>query len=398
MGTNVFINGDEASSRAAGGKSIATFPDPCWSPPSPPAGPVVIPYPNTAQAKHLTKGTTTVFIKGTPVAQEDKSYFSTSVGNEPATKTFPQGVATQTIKGKAYFCKWSMNVKFQGKGVCRHSDLMTHNHGSKPSNTPPNGYLDSFTKPDGPCKDDYQATKDDCPGENGENWNTECPENLADNIKKDKFQPRNIMNKKGDVSGITCKPKTDTEAQEYTKAVNESKCLKAKKCTLAPYKNQDSHCCPGQTGHHLLPDAMFRRIDGIKTGTSRDSKEKLEGWSEYTEKKGLVICLEGTSNGEKCGSHGDMHKRTKGALSKYQNKPLMKFAKARDVMAQILSQDPYNCSKSCIHAQINQEYGKMSDDPKKINRETEVVPHSGLSKDTALLKGVKESIPDGIEG
>ncbi|EEE2004630.1 DUF4150 domain-containing protein, partial [Salmonella enterica subsp. enterica serovar Kotte] len=50
METQVYINDREASSKASDGVSKAVFPDPCWTPPSPPAGPIVVPYPNTAYA------------------------------------------------------------------------------------------------------------------------------------------------------------------------------------------------------------------------------------------------------------------------------------------------------------------------------------------------------------
>jgi len=76
----VFANGLEVACKVADGKSVACFPDPCWSPPGPLAGPVVIPYPNTAFAKDLANGSKTVFISGKPVAQKNKSYFKTSTG------------------------------------------------------------------------------------------------------------------------------------------------------------------------------------------------------------------------------------------------------------------------------------------------------------------------------
>ncbi|MEH5772201.1 DUF4150 domain-containing protein, partial [Escherichia coli] len=81
METNVYINGREACSRASDGKSAGAFPDPCWSPPPPPTGPVVVPYSNTAYARDLQNGTATVFICKSMVAQKDRSYFSTSEGN-----------------------------------------------------------------------------------------------------------------------------------------------------------------------------------------------------------------------------------------------------------------------------------------------------------------------------
>lgn len=136
MDTGVYINGREACSKANDGSSKVAFPDPCWSPPPPPAGPIIIPYPNTTYSRDLKKGTRTVFIRNRPVAKQDISYFSTSTGNEPATQAFSKGLITGVIKGKAYFVSWSPNVKFEGKCVARHNDYMTHNHGSQTGNTP----------------------------------------------------------------------------------------------------------------------------------------------------------------------------------------------------------------------------------------------------------------------
>jgi len=52
MGAKVFANGMEISGKASDNKSIAAMPEVCMSPPSPPAGPVPIPYPNTAMASN----------------------------------------------------------------------------------------------------------------------------------------------------------------------------------------------------------------------------------------------------------------------------------------------------------------------------------------------------------
>ncbi len=128
METRVFANDNEICSKAADGQSAA-FPDPCWSPPAPTAGPLLIPYPNTAYANQLQQGSSTVFICDAPVALKDVSYLANSTGNEPATQAFAKGYKSHVIKGKAYFTDWSVNVKFEGLNVCRHSDSMTHNHG-----------------------------------------------------------------------------------------------------------------------------------------------------------------------------------------------------------------------------------------------------------------------------
>ncbi|WP_423600247.1 DUF4150 domain-containing protein [Roseateles sp. MS654] len=127
METHVYANDNEICSKAADGKAIIG-PDPCWSPPAPAAGPVVIPYGNTAFATKLTKGSSTVFICRKPLALRDKSFLTKSTGNEPATRSFAMGVATHTITGDAYFVNWSSDVKVEGLNVCRHLDPMTHNH------------------------------------------------------------------------------------------------------------------------------------------------------------------------------------------------------------------------------------------------------------------------------
>lgn len=128
METHVYANDNEICSQAADGRSAAAFPDPCWSPPGPSAGPILIPYANTAFARDLQNGSATVFICATPVALKDVSWLANSTGNEPATQAFAKGQKTGVIKGKAFFTGWSTNVKFEGLNVCRHTDPMTHNH------------------------------------------------------------------------------------------------------------------------------------------------------------------------------------------------------------------------------------------------------------------------------
>jgi len=162
MATHVYANDLEIACKSTDGVATTAFPDPCWSPPSPPAGPIVIPYPNTAFARHITNGTRTVFIKRKEVAVEDKAYFSTSTGDEPATNAFPKGVATQALRGKAYFRSWSMDVQFEGLGVDRHTDMVSHNHGSFPSNTPLFPYVSRSWMKKFECKDEEKRIERAC--------------------------------------------------------------------------------------------------------------------------------------------------------------------------------------------------------------------------------------------
>lgn len=152
---SVYANGLEIAGKAKGGKSMACSPDPCFSPPSPSAGWIVIPYANTTKAKDTKNASKTVFIEGKPVMLKDKSYFKTSTGNEGAAG--PKGLSTGVKKGKAFFTSWSMDIKVEGYNVCRHTDGMTHNHGST-GNTTVWHYNDG--KSDLPPKECYQDCVD----------------------------------------------------------------------------------------------------------------------------------------------------------------------------------------------------------------------------------------------
>src|SRR5437868_2015423 len=121
MGNEVYANGREIACKAASGKSIAAFPDVCFTPPLTPATPpgVPIPYPNTGMASDTTDGSTTVTISGKEVMLKNKSCFSKSSGDEAGSAP-KKGVVTSKNMGKVYFTVWSMDVKFEGNNVDRH--------------------------------------------------------------------------------------------------------------------------------------------------------------------------------------------------------------------------------------------------------------------------------------
>ena len=135
MGCEVYANGDEIACKAGDGKVIAAFPDVCLSPPSPPAGPIPVPYPDTSFSKDMQNGSKTVMIKGKEVMLKDQSFYKTSpLGDEAATRGLGAGVVTHVITGKTYFVAWSMDVKFEGQNVDRHTDMTTSNHASPMAN------------------------------------------------------------------------------------------------------------------------------------------------------------------------------------------------------------------------------------------------------------------------
>ena len=128
MSKNVFANGREVSASKDGNQSIAAMPDTCLSPPSPPAGPIPIPYPNFSNAADTSQGTKTVQIGGGEVGIKNSSNYKQSKGDEAATRALGMGVMTATIQGKTYFTAWSFDVTFEGQNAIRHLDMTTHNN------------------------------------------------------------------------------------------------------------------------------------------------------------------------------------------------------------------------------------------------------------------------------
>jgi len=146
MSNEVYADSNEIACKAGQGKVIAAFPDVCLSPPSPPAGPIPVPYPDTSFSKDMQNGSKTVLISDKEVMLKDQSFYKTSpLGDEAATNGLGAGVVTHVITGKTYFVAWSMDVKFEGQNVDRHIDLTTSNHASPMANAAvPNPNLDAM--------------------------------------------------------------------------------------------------------------------------------------------------------------------------------------------------------------------------------------------------------------
>ena len=116
MGCEVYANNHEVACKASDNKVIAEFPDVCLSPPSPPAGPIPVPYPDTSFSKDMQNGSRTVKIKRKEVMLKDQSFYKTSpLGDEAATRSFGANVLTHVITGKTYFVAWSMDVKMKAR-------------------------------------------------------------------------------------------------------------------------------------------------------------------------------------------------------------------------------------------------------------------------------------------
>jgi hypothetical protein len=280
MGNLVFANGREVSCKAADGKSICAFPDVCLSPPSPPAGPIPIPYPNTGFASDTADGSKTVMISGQEVMLKDKSYFKKSTGDEAATKTLGMGVVTHQITGKVYFNSWSMDVKVEGENVVRFMDLTTHNHASVPGNSPTWPYIDKPAIPAShPCAKDAKKEADAC-------------KEFTPHGGKDACKQRQLPRTK------PSRRKASPEADRLADKVAANECLAARRCFLQPY--DPSGCCDPQTPHHLIEASALH-----DTGRGGKGSIPLAGISNYKEGKAPCVCAEGPT--QNVGTHGVMH-------------------------------------------------------------------------------------------
>src|SRR5690348_905264 len=314
MGNQVYANGREISCKAAAGKAIAAFPDTCFTPPQTPATPpgVPIPYPNTGMASDADQGSKTVQISGQEVMLKNQSCFKKSSGDEAGSAP-KKGVITSKITGKVYFTAWSMDVKFEGENVVRHLDLMTHNHGSEPGNTPPWVYSDeAATKPIKKCKDDVD--------------------------KKD----------------TACKGKDTKEAQ-----CADPKCTAAKKCLLVTYsqgkskaKSSDVGCCPGEQPHHIVEAHGF--CEGGDRGTP------LQQFKNYDIDKAPCVCAKGSRWTKEHGAfHALVGKKENAAVA---NAPAAakdeawNYGEAKnaglDAHEQIFPKS--ECSRECLESQVDQ--------------------------------------------
>jgi hypothetical protein len=149
-------------------------------------------------------------------------------------------------------------------------------------------------------------------------------------------------------------------------------CLRARKCLLTPFENtaadgakdeaateiagkrvannkaksQAKHglgCCPGQTGHHILPDAM---VGDLCPGYDYD--------------KAPTMCLEGTQNGEKHGSHGMAHGALKKSIDiykKFAKKDTLSYQEAKDQgIDAVRLAGAIQCDRKCLEAQLDAHY------------------------------------------
>lgn len=246
MGKKVFANGMEVAHKSGDAKVLAAFPDVCLSPPPPPTGPVPVPYPNTSFAKDLKEGSTTVKIGGKPLALQGQSYYATSpLGNEAATRNFGGAVITHTITGKTYFQAHSMNVKVEGKYVCRHLDITTCNHASYPGSTPPGANLEAINL----ALERIAQKKCPCCGKE------DCPAAFKEGEEAQSFDDFHKINEPHPSRKTKFKGKLSDRGERRSKRIAEIRADKAAKCK----------CTPGNRVFPEPPCDVFRPPDEKRT-------------------------------------------------------------------------------------------------------------------------------------
>lgn len=384
MANQVFANGMEVSCKSANGKSIAAFPDVCFTPPQAPPTPtgVPIPYPNTGMASDTSNGSRTVKITGKEVMLKDKSYFKTSTGDEAGCAP-KKGIITSKIKGKVYFTAWSMDVKFEGENVVRHMDLMTHNHASQGPNTPPWMYMDemALASASEQCKAESKKTQD-CMEKHAKN-------NTHQQKRKDHRKPGATQaaavndNSQVDWNALLKADAGKGEFYNKTGALNDmcedKDCKDQFDCSLVPF---DHGCCAGKTPHHVVPAHCFLPSGERKSG----SGDRYPGTDSYDDTKAPCICLEGATKSDsadgKLKEHGQVHSIVDVAEDKFMKsekqftptgKPKMKkgeevikktagswsFEQANDAGCDAVSKVKQKCDKECMKAQSEAAHKKM---------------------------------------
>lgn len=137
-------------------------------------------------------------------------------------------------------------------------------------------------------------------------------------------------------------------ADFMTGAAKLNACTRARRCSLVPFGKSRTMsgegCCPGQTGHHVIPDAAV----------------KDAGCPDYDYNQAPTICTEGTGNGHG-GSHQKMHDSLEQRMSNYKrstSKSTMSYDEYRKEAIKSVSETfpESGCDKKCLQAQLDAHY------------------------------------------
>jgi hypothetical protein len=365
MGSPVFANTMEISSKSMGGKSICEFPDVCFTPPQTPATPpgVPIPYPNTGMSSDTSEGSTSVKIGGEQIMLKDKSAFKKSTGDEAGSAP-KKGLINSSTRGKVYFVAWSMDVKVEGENVVRNLDLTTHNHSSPANGAVPMAHtaavaMGQFKQ----CGNEAGKIEEKC---NGDPKPDPCPAVLGQPLKAGGASSsvgkiKSVFGSRGlSVAQVKEKKPLSKLAKAATTVAEKSKkaeCTRAMRCLLRPYdgpKDGVKGCCPGQTPHHIPPWETIKSVSGNKVSHGG----------------ALCVCLEGS--GHSIGSHGKHHHGINYLLEQASKTPGSKLVQGNNKAGDTVFKGPMSehvkvsaavteaqngCSKECIEEQLSKQFG-----------------------------------------
>ncbi|EDW5023018.1 hypothetical protein AHN09_004586 [Salmonella enterica subsp. enterica] len=133
-------------------------------------------------------------------------------------------------------------------------------------------------------------------------------------------------------------------------------CTRARRCLMVQYDNTKGYrksfegkgCCPGQTGHHLLPESMAK-----------------SGCENYNHDKAPVICVEGVNQHQ--GSHKTVHDRLHLEVLAFGKRKPIKYdptARHMAVMSFKTAFPESKCDVKCLEAQLDAFYSKCKGDMK----------------------------------
>ncbi|WP_354684936.1 HNH/endonuclease VII fold toxin-2 domain-containing protein [Cupriavidus necator] len=141
-------------------------------------------------------------------------------------------------------------------------------------------------------------------------------------------------------------------------AARVNPCVRARRCSLVPYGKTGgaggAGCCPGQTGHHLIPDAAV----------------KDAGCNGYNYEEAPTVCAEGTGNSHG-GSHQALHDELDKRMKKHVNTTRSQAITYEDYREHAIKtfQETFpesGCDKKCLRAQLDAHY-KCPNDLKAVS-------------------------------
>lgn len=128
-------------------------------------------------------------------------------------------------------------------------------------------------------------------------------------------------------------------------------CTRARRCLLVPFKKAGGAgsmggegCCPGQTGHHVIP------------------RQSAGGCDHYDHDEAPTLCVEGTNNGN--GTHGKVHDELLKQVEEYKKggwfgpRDKASYGKMRDMGIDSVQKTfpESKCDEKCLRAQLDAYY------------------------------------------